>query len=183
MLGALAIVGFVVVPGLLALDLLAPGRHLPGERSRLRLALGGTAALGIGLGIGAALGRALGPLSSGPEAMAGILIGVVTALLSRVVGEPLDCVACRRGLRLVTPATWLDDRVGVLATRSTFGSLVLFGALHVPVAAGLLALAVLIAGPVRAVATAVATPVLFQEPEQQEEPEPARQAGPDRLAA
>lgn len=183
MLAAFAILGFVVLPGVLGLDLLAPGRHFGSARSRARLAAGGVAALSVALGIAGALARLLGGGTRLSASAAVIALGVLAGpFLDRTLGEHLDRLVARtaRGPRLVTPALWLDDGLRRLAWRSLFAGLVFFGALRLPAAVGLAATLVFVATSVKAVAEAVATPVGFEERAREPLPAPegVLRAGP-----
>jgi len=148
-LAAFAIVGFVVLPAVLSLDLLAPGRHFAGGRSPLRRAAGGAAALGVALGLSAAVGRWFAPA---PWFAAVGGRGHPGARWRRPPGP------ARWRRAVLTPDAWLDDRLARVVLRALVGGVVLFGVLRVPLAAGLLATLAFAATSVRAVADAVATP-------------------------
>lgn len=165
MLRAFAMLGFLVLPGLLALDLMAPGRHFGARRSPARLVMGGAAALSVALGLSGALALFLACQAWLPRTGWVMVLGAVAgALLDRLLGAPLDRLADGPpGPRLVTPALWLDDGLRRLALRSLFAGLVFFGALRVPAAVGLVATLVFVRASARAVADAVATPVGFDE--------------------
>lgn len=180
-LEALAIVAFVVLPAWLSLDLLAPGRHFGGARSTRRWVLGGLAAAGVGLGTVAAEAALLGPYGAADAVQ--VVLGLVCGfLLNRSLVPALERLARprRSGLRLVTPAAWLDDRVGKLVVRACAAGLLCFGALRLPAAAGLAATLVVIASPAAAVAAAAATRVGFEERGAETRSGSARLADPGR---